>query len=127
MPSFVTRFPFKCITAAAHTIARMRGTDPERMSAEREEAKLRTESRLDVSTGRSRYIWEDGERMDFKGVALVRDRSVKSAVRDGSGSTARAWAIARPRRPFEPRKMAGLAWDLQCEGGGLARGDNETF
>jgi len=104
MPSFVTRFPFKCITPAAHTIARMRGTDPELMSAEREEAKLRTESRLDVSTGRSRYFWEDGERMDFKEIPLVRDRSVKSAVRDGSGSTARAWAIARPRRPFEPRR-----------------------
>src|ERR1700722_4595792 len=102
MPSSVTRFPLKCITAAVHTIARMRGTDPEWMSAEREEAKSRTEPRLDMSTGRSWYFWEDGERRDSKEIALVRDRSVKSAVRDESGSTARARAIARPRRPFEP-------------------------
>lgn len=85
-------------------IARMRGSDPDLMSSEREEVKLRTDSRLDISTGMRWYFWEDDERMDSKEVALSRDRSVKSAARDGSGSTARAWAIARPRRPFEPGK-----------------------
>src|ERR1700733_5315072 len=104
MPSSVTLFPLKCITAAAHTIARMRGRDRDSMRSEREEAKLRTDSRLDISTDMSWYFWEDCERMDSKEVALARDRRVKSAVREGSGSTARAWAIARPRWPFEPRR-----------------------
>jgi hypothetical protein len=85
----------------------MCGSDPELMRLEREEAKLWTDSRLDISTGMSWYFWEDGERIDSKEVALARDRSVKSAVRDGSGSTARAWAIARPRRPFEPGRRLG--------------------
>src|ERR1700744_6034297 len=105
MPSSATLFPLKSITAAATTIARMRGIYPELISSEREEAKLRTDSRLDISTDMSWYFWEDCERMDSKEVALARDRRVKSAVREGSGSATRAWAIARPRWPFEPRRQ----------------------
>jgi hypothetical protein len=84
--------------------ARIRGSDPELMSAESEEANSRTEVRLDISTVMKRYFCDECESVDSRDVALDRDRNAKSAVSVGSGSAARAWAIERPRRPFEPTK-----------------------